>query len=125
MSGAPRSGNESLPLSLAQRVDAACNRFEHAWKEGRRPAVEDFLADTPEADRAVLLLQLIALDIDYRRLAGEDPQPEQYHARFPEIDSQWLAELAIAPLAPGTKPDQAHRQPAADSLCEEKTVSPE
>ena len=46
----PWSGNESLPYSIAQRVDAACYRFEKACKEGRHPRIEDFL---DEAGRLV------------------------------------------------------------------------
>ncbi len=48
MNEAAWSGNESLPLSLAQRVDAVCYRFEEAWKtaavDGPPPRVEEFLA---------------------------------------------------------------------------------
>src|SRR5262245_1534811 len=39
----PWTGNESLPLSLARRVDAACYRFELAWKAGQQPRIEDYL----------------------------------------------------------------------------------
>jgi tetratricopeptide (TPR) repeat protein/tRNA A-37 threonylcarbamoyl transferase component Bud32 len=104
MSDAPWSGNESLPLTMAQRVDAVCCRFEQAWKEGRRPALEDYLADTPEPERPALLRELVPLDADYRRAHGEDPQPQDYHARFPSLDPQWLTQVLAAPAAPAPKP---------------------
>jgi tetratricopeptide (TPR) repeat protein len=85
MSEAPGSGNESLSLSLARRVDALCHRFEQAWKEGRPPVIEDYLAEAPAPDRSPLLRELIALDMAYRRLAGEQPQAAAYHARFPQL----------------------------------------
>jgi serine/threonine-protein kinase len=103
MSDAPWSGNESLPVTMAQRVDAVCNRFEKAWKEGRRPAIEDFLADTPEPERTALLRELVPLDADYRRRHGEEPQPHDYHARFPTLDPHWLAQALAAPAAPAKK----------------------
>jgi hypothetical protein len=73
MRDAPWSGNESLPLAIAQRVNAICFSFAKAWKEGRHPASEDFPADTPESERAALLRELVPLDADYRRRHGENP----------------------------------------------------
>jgi WD40 repeat protein len=125
MSDVPWPGNESLPLTMAQRVDAACNRFERAWKAGHRPVIEDCLTEMPEPERSALLRELIPLDIEYRRLAGEDPQPEEYRARFPEVGSQWVADLATGPLSPKPKSGPAPCQPAADSIREEKTVPPD
>ena len=44
-----------LPSALARRVDAACDRFESAWRAGGRPRIEDVLDDFPEAARPALL----------------------------------------------------------------------
>jgi tetratricopeptide (TPR) repeat protein len=68
---------------LARRINEVCNRFELAWQAGPRPRLEDFLSDTPEPERSVLLRELIALDLDYRRRAGEKPTAEEYRERFP------------------------------------------
>jgi serine/threonine-protein kinase len=112
MSDAPWSGNESLPLTMAQRVDAACNRFEQAWKDGRRPAIEDYLADLPESERAALVRELVPLDADYRRRHGEEPQPPDYRTRFPHLDPQWLAQ-ALAASFIAVKKDTAASAPSA------------
>jgi hypothetical protein len=109
---APQSG--SLPLSAAQRVDAACYRFEKAWREGQRPCIEDYLVDLLEAERLALLRELISLDIDYRRLAGEHPQPEEYHARFPEVRLQGGTDVATGSLSPPPKPIPARRKPVVE-----------
>jgi tetratricopeptide (TPR) repeat protein len=85
VSEAPGSGNESLSLSLARRVDAVCGRFEQAWANGQRPRIEDYLAEAAEPDRAALLRELIALEMGYRRKAGEKPQAAEYHARFADL----------------------------------------
>jgi hypothetical protein len=113
MSDAPWSGNESLPLTMAQRVDAACNCFEQAWKGDRRPAIEDYLADLSEPERAALLRELVPQDIDYHRLAGEDPQPEEYHARFPVLTFS-LASLFEEPVTgpPAPLPGECADLPA-------------
>jgi serine/threonine protein kinase len=48
-------------LSLAQRIDAACDRFEADWKAGRRPAVEDYLSDVPASDQKAVRSALLAV----------------------------------------------------------------
>jgi tetratricopeptide (TPR) repeat protein len=74
-----------LPLSLARRINEVCNRFELAWQAGPRPHLEDFVGNTPEPERSALLRELIALDLDYRRQAGEKPTAEEYRERFPAL----------------------------------------
>src|SRR2546421_697441 len=44
-------GDESLPPSVALRLDGVCNRFETAWRDGRRPRVEEFLGDSAGPER--------------------------------------------------------------------------
>jgi WD40 repeat protein/serine/threonine protein kinase len=105
MNGASWSGNESLPLSMAQRVDAACSRFEKAWQsvgsQGERPRIEDYLVDVPESERPALVRHLIPLDTNYRRRFGEAPRAEEYQGRFPSIDLEWLSRaLGVAKSEP-------------------------
>ncbi len=91
MSGQPEDF-DSLSLSAEVRVDAACLRFEAAWKAGRRPCLEDFLTDSAGAERLTLLRELILLDASYRRRLGETPRPEDYREplsrRGPELDGR-------------------------------------
>jgi serine/threonine protein kinase len=75
MSEVTISREGELPLSAARRINEACNRFELAWQTGQRPGIADYLGDTPEPERSALLRELVALDVDYRRQAGEDPEP--------------------------------------------------
>jgi serine/threonine-protein kinase len=79
---------ESLPLSVELRIDAVCGRFEAAWQAvpsgGPRPAIEAYLGDTAEPQRAALLRELLALELDYRKQRGERPTREEYRSRFPE-----------------------------------------
>jgi Tfp pilus assembly protein PilF len=101
MSEIPGSGNESLHPSLARHVDAICNSFEQAWKAGVRPCLEDYLSATPESERPALLRELIALDMAYRRMAGEQPQAEEYLARFPGVVLSAPSAGATAPAPTG------------------------
>jgi WD40 repeat protein/serine/threonine protein kinase len=112
-----RADDAALPLSVAQRVDAIAYRFEKTWKAAaaanQRPCLADYLGDTPEPERAALLSELIALDIAYRRQAGEDPQAEDYHQYFPSLDQVQLAQtLDLAPGVAAPKGDQRPAPPA-------------
>src|SRR5438132_13759116 len=73
-----------LPATVAGRVDEACDRFEVSWKAGRRPGIEEALVDAPGPERADLLLELLTLELAYRRRLGERPEPAEYQGRFPE-----------------------------------------
>ncbi len=77
-------GAQALPVDAAQRIDQICDRFETAWKDGERPAVEAYLEDATEPDRTVLLCELVALDLSYRRVSkNEEPTLDEYALRFP------------------------------------------
>src|SRR5262249_54406981 len=70
--------------SLALRVEQVCNRFEAACKAGQRPQIEHYLDHTPEPERPVLLRELLALEVEYRRKSGEGVTPEEYCRQFAE-----------------------------------------
>jgi WD40 repeat protein len=96
-------------LADADRVAAAdqvCDEFEQAWLAGRRPRLEDSVGPADCRERSALLTELIPLDLDYRRRQGESPDPQEYLARFPDLDRDWLAGLfrsAGDGAAPGTQ----------------------
>jgi len=73
------------PLDVLLRANALCNRLEAGWRRGDPPALEDLLADVPDDERAQILRRLVPLDMDYRRLAGQEPHVAEYRARFPEL----------------------------------------
>jgi tRNA A-37 threonylcarbamoyl transferase component Bud32 len=99
----------SVELSVQQRVDASCVRFEAAWKAHRherqtqpRPQLEAYLEGAAETDRPLLLRELVLIDRAYREALGEVVTTEEYRARFPN-DGQAIEE-AFAP-ADRTLPD--------------------
>ncbi|HEV3261906.1 MAG TPA: protein kinase [Gemmataceae bacterium] len=116
MSALPHD-HETLPADQARPVDETCGRFELAWKDaglsGSPPSIEEFLQTMSEADRVIVLLELIHLDVSYRRQRGETPRAEDYRERFPFVDAAALAkqfpvhattaDLALT-SAPGRRP---------------------
>jgi WD40 repeat protein/tRNA A-37 threonylcarbamoyl transferase component Bud32 len=98
---APRAGDATATLTpeVQRWLDAACDRFEAAWKAGPRPRPEDYLGDPADPRRSILLRELVALDVAYRRRHGEQPAAQDYRDRFPEFDSRWLS--LTSPAAPG------------------------
>jgi serine/threonine protein kinase len=88
---------DSLPISLAKRVNEICDRFEAAWKAGQRPAIEDCIVAIPEPEQRALLGELLALEIELRRNSGDVPGPEEYEERFPQHVELIRAAFAGAP----------------------------
>jgi len=90
---------ETLSLFTARRVNDGCERFEAAWRAGRRPRIEEHLDEAPGRARAGALFELLALELELRREVGEQPTIEEYGVRFPEhpgvIDAAFLAPATV------------------------------
>jgi serine/threonine-protein kinase len=72
----PPTRNPSLPLEVALRLNAVCDRFEAAWKAalgqgGQPPRIETYLDDVRAAERPVFLRELVLLDVAYRKQRGK------------------------------------------------------
>ncbi len=78
----PQDGGE---LSTRRRIDAACDRFEVAWRAGASPRIEEYLDGWPHPDRNELLFELLGVELELRLEAGEDPSLADYRTRFPEL----------------------------------------
>jgi hypothetical protein len=83
--GQESSDTKPLPLPLLRRVDEVCRHFEDRWLAGERPDLEAFLTTFAEAERPVLLPQLLLLEWDYRVRRGESFFFEEYGSRFPAL----------------------------------------
>jgi len=103
--------DESVPLSLKKRVDQACDRFEKAWKDRQGPRIQAYLAEVPEPERAPLLRELLALEIELRRNVGETPTPEEYLGRFPEHVELIHAAFANVPGDAASNPPGSGERP--------------
>jgi hypothetical protein len=67
-----------IPSSDWTRFNAAADRFERAWKQGPRPRIEDYLAEVHEQRRPRLLEELLRVECELRRRAGESPVVAEY-----------------------------------------------
>ena len=84
MSGTGPADDDRGTLAEFEHVVERCDRYEAAWREGRRPRIEDYLAEALEPERAALLLrELLALELELRSSGGERPEPQEYRERFP------------------------------------------
>jgi eukaryotic-like serine/threonine-protein kinase len=91
-----------LPPEQFLRVDDLCDRFERAWQAGGRPKIEDYLVAHDAPEYRVLLEELIRLDVEYRRAAGDSPYAADYVDRFSRVDSTWIdANLPETPTPTG------------------------
>ncbi len=102
-----------MPPALGRRINEVCNRFEAAWRSDAAPRLEEFLAGWEGAERTALLRELVPLDADYRRDRGKQPTPDDYRARFPDLDPSCLGDpLTAGPglVTPTVSPDEALTQ---------------
>lgn len=77
-----------LPLDQRQFVDGVCAEFERGWRAKHPFTLETFVAkrippESPPVVRAVLINELLLLDLDYRQRYGESPREEEYSRRLP------------------------------------------
>jgi eukaryotic-like serine/threonine-protein kinase len=98
-----RTHTTILPLTVAERLDAVCDRFEAACEGGLRPRIGDYLEGVDEPARAVLARELILLDLHYRHRRAEVLEVVDYDAVNPDRESGWLAR-AVAALTQGSTP---------------------
>jgi predicted ATPase len=91
-----RPGSEPVPLRAEdwQALKDAVRRFEHAWRQAARPAIDDCLpADEPLRGR--VLVELVHLDLELRLKAGESARVEDYLARYPELAGDQAVTLGL------------------------------
>ncbi len=112
MSRSRPTNDASLPFSLKEHIDRLCLEFEDAWRAGATPRVEDYLREATEDEHDALLRELLLLDMDYRRRAGETVEVAEYRARFPRNQALIDAVFRFSPDAvagagqPGTRTRQ-------------------
>ena len=78
----PSVDSGSLPATVVDRIDQACDRFESAWQAGRRPRIEDHLGEVEGPERSALLHELLLVELECRRASGERPHAREYRDRF-------------------------------------------
>ncbi len=91
-------------------MDRICLEFEDAWRQGESPSIRDYWLRGECEDRKALLVDLLEVELVYRRQNGDSPQCEEYLALFPEYPEAvreafaWRASIRYPsdPLQEGT-----------------------
>ena len=114
----PENRDASDLQSYSAEIDAICDRFEAAWKAGQRPRIAAYLAELPEPGRAGLFRHLLALELHYRRTAGETPELGQYRERFPDFLAAVADAFPTIDSRPGVErsPAKTDRTPSPRAL---------
>ena len=107
-------GDGGLALDEWKRIDAACDRFEAAWRAGERPDLAEALDGVEGPARSLLFRELLTLDLEFRLGLGERPEAVAYSERFP--DHLGVIDAAFTPLEPDgpTLASRAPRGPEGD-----------
>ncbi len=74
----------SEPLQTALRLDQICDRFAAAQGAGQQPQIEWYLQGEKGREQALLLRDLLILELEDRLRRREHPRLEEYAARFPQ-----------------------------------------
>ncbi len=100
---------DSLPLTVAMRIDQVCMEFEAAWQSGPAPRLEDFLGTAEGPELEELLRQLLRLDLELHGHRGSVPAIEEYLARIPGHES--LIREEVEEVESLAAPDENQPQP--------------
>src|SRR5262249_1472724 len=66
----PLPQEHTADLSVLHRIDVLCDQFEDAWQKGKKPRIEDYLTQVPEAERSTLLRHLMKVELELRHIEG-------------------------------------------------------
>jgi hypothetical protein len=73
-----------MTAEQAIRICEICDRFEWILLQGDAVPIERFLKEARLEDRSQLLEDLLRIELEWRREAGEVPQTCDYLGRFPD-----------------------------------------
>jgi serine/threonine-protein kinase len=65
-------------ISPQDRIDQVCDDFEAQWLTGQPPRIGDFVNRLEGDEQPALFYELMLVDIEYRRKAGENPSRQYY-----------------------------------------------
>ena len=80
-----QSAGDERSLSTDTALDRLADEFEAAWKAGERPIIEDYLARVDSSKCHEVFEELLRLEVELQRCAGQLPVSAEYRQRFPEF----------------------------------------
>lgn len=79
------SREKSISLNILERVDGLCLKFEDSWKTGSPPSLAAYVAQALDSrERKLLLKELLALELHFRKERDEVLSVEKLYAQFPD-----------------------------------------
>lgn len=81
-------GEERPGFNTLFEFEQVLDRFEAEWRSGQKPDLNQYLDLVPEASRPGLFTELLSLELDYRREAGEPLKASHYLVKFPQFAEQ-------------------------------------
>jgi serine/threonine protein kinase len=76
------------------RCEERIESFEHAWRSGLLPKIDDYLRGE-SSEHEALLVELIHVDLEFRLKAGEATRLESYLGRYPHLTEASAAMLGL------------------------------
>ena len=87
--------SNALEATQMLRINRLCNEFEASWQAGTPRPLEKLLNDLTGTEWQAAFRELLPLELEYRRRAGQTVVLDEYAARFPQADREWLASLFV------------------------------
>lgn len=91
--------------SVNQRIDEICDAFEKRLQAGEDASIESFLEQMPSDHQELLLKYLLAIELEYKKAVGAEPDVSFVQDRFPDFKSTvtncFIAETSDA-IRPGS-----------------------
>ncbi|MBM4090271.1 MAG: hypothetical protein FJ276_12740 [Planctomycetes bacterium] len=82
------AGEFDSDINRELRIEAICERYEEAWRSGRRPEIAACLEEIEAPGRSELVQELVTCELQWRRQQGEAPRVEEYTVALREYATQ-------------------------------------
>jgi serine/threonine protein kinase/formylglycine-generating enzyme required for sulfatase activity len=85
MNVASSSSSSSSVSSDTAEIEQICTDFDAAWQSGQRPSIRSYSDQMFGTHSPELIVNLVAIDHEYRSKAGEQPTVEEYTTEFSDV----------------------------------------
>ncbi len=125
MEDQPQPNLDELNPELTRQIDAICRRFEATWREGRRPPIDEFLADVGPDGQATLRAELEGLAHELGDSLGGGVSTEVRTDLTPTAGTTPPRTIADAPtIEPGASSTVPVTGEAPASVHDDATIPP-
>ena len=112
----------AVTVETQRQIDALCDEFEQAFRDGENPRIEDYPRRLPDTCRPRVLRELVAIEVQLLAEKGSPTNVDDYRRRFPDaaivLEKGGLttkSQLAEA-VQEDSRPDSSQPPPAREHL---------